>query len=346
MINFIIIFNHLKIDFLTNGVQSVILDEIRRPITEELKKVEHEFQLLVKSDVTLIDKIINHITIYKGKRLRPILLLLCSGLKGDITHHSIRAATIVELLHTATLIHDDVVDESELRRGGPSVNSLWNNKITILIGDYLFSTVLYGLSELNNLAMINVISRVVKRMSQGELLQLENGHNYELEESTYFRLISDKTASLISATCELGAITSTTSANDHHENLRHFGECLGIAFQIKDDLLDFTGKETTLGKPIAKDIIENTITLPLLYGIKNSDNHHQTKILKLLENGITDKDVELVRQFAGESGGIEYASQKAEYFTRQALKCLDMYEETEYKRALIKLTKFITTREH
>jgi octaprenyl-diphosphate synthase len=324
----------------------VILDEIRKPIAEELEKVENEFQLLVKSDVTLIDKIIDHIVTYKGKRLRPILLLLCSGLTGEITQNSIRAATIVELLHTATLIHDDVVDESELRRGGPSVNSLWNNKITILMGDYLFSTVLYGLSELNDLKMIDVISRVVKRMSQGELLQLENGHNYEMEESTYFRLISDKTASLLSATCELGAITSTTSNKEHYQNLRDFGEYLGIAFQIKDDLLDFTGNESTLGKPIAKDIIDNTITLPLLYGIKNSDNHHQTEILKLLETEIDEKDVDLICRFAEQSGGIEYATKKAEYFTNKALNCLEGYQDTAYKRSLTKLTKFITTREN
>ena len=323
----------------------MILNEIRRPILRELERVETEFQVLLKSNITLIDKIISHITTYKGKRLRPILLLLCSGLNGEITGHSIKAATIVELLHTATLIHDDVVDESDLRRGGPSVNSIWNNKISILTGDYLFSSVLRGLSELNNPGMIQVISEVAKRMTQGELLQLEQGHNYEINEDIYFKLISDKTASLLAATCELGVITSNVSDRNHIENLNRFGEFLGIAFQIKDDLLDFTGNEKYLGKPTSKDLIGNTITLPLLYGLNNSNNHRQAEIMEIFTRGIKEEEVDIVRAFANESGGIEYALKKAEYFTAKALKCLDVYENSEYKHSLIKLTHFITKRE-
>ena len=324
----------------------MILNEIRRPISRELKGVEAEFQIMLKSNIILIKKIITHITTYKGKRLRPILLLLCSGLKGEITDDSIKAATIVELLHTATLIHDDVVDESELRRGGPSVNSIWNNKVSILAGDYLFSAVLYGLASLNNLEMIRIISEVAKRMSQGELLQLEQGHNYEMDESTYYRLISYKTASLLSATCELGAITSKAYDTEHIENLRKYGEFLGLAFQIKDDLLDFTGNEKSLGKPILKDLIENNITLPLLYAIKNSDNHHHKEVLEIIKRGIKEEDIDTIREFAENSGGIDYAIKKAEYYTSKALECLELYENTEFKKSLIKLTQFITDREN
>ncbi len=323
----------------------MILEEIRQPIESYLQKVENEFRNMLRSDVELIDKVVAHIVSYKGKRLRPILLLLSSGLKGEITEQSIQAATIVELLHTATLIHDDVVDGSELRRGGPSVNSIWNNKVSILIGDYLFSAVLSNLSGLNDLRLINIISRVARSMSQGELLQLEHGYNYEMEESIYFELISNKTASLLAATCELGAITSLANDKAHHENLRNFGENLGIAFQIKDDLLDFMGSELTLGKPVAKDIIENTITLPLLYGLKNSNNHEHGKVLDRLKNGIQKEDVEIIREFAVESGGIDYALKKAEYYTNQALTCLKDYDESDHKRSLMKLTRFITTRE-
>jgi len=324
----------------------VILDEIRWPIREELEKVESEFQELLKSNVNLLDKIITHITTYKGKRLRPILLLLCSGLRGEITNSSIKAATIVELLHTATLIHDDVVDESELRRGGPSVNSMWNNKISILAGDYLFSTVLYGLSTLNDLEMISVVSDVAKRMSQGELLQLEHGHNYDMDESTYYRLISDKTASLLAATCELGALTSNCKDKSHLKNLKDFGEFLGIAFQIKDDLLDFTGNEKEMGKPILKDLIENHITLPLLYALRKSDNHHNAKVVELIKSGITEKDTQLIRQFAEETGGIEYAKQRAEHFTSKAYECLEIFENNEYRKSLEKLTYYITSRDN
>lgn len=324
----------------------MILNEISKPILPQLEKVELEFKQILKSNVNLINKIVTHITTYKGKRLRPILLLLCSGLKGGITEYSIKAATIVELLHTATLIHDDVIDESELRRGGPSLNSIWSDKISILVGDYLFSSVLHGLSGLKNLDMIKIISNVAKRMSQGELLQLEQGHNYEMNEATYFKLIADKTASLLAATCELGTITSSSYNKNQNNDLKKFGEYLGIAFQIKDDLLDFTGSEKSLGKPIAKDLIENIITLPLLYGLKNSDNHNQTKILTLLQKGIQERDVSIIRNFAKESGGIEYALKKAEYFTNKALDCLRNYKNTEYKRSLIKLTEFITIREH
>ncbi|MBD3287886.1 polyprenyl synthetase family protein [candidate division KSB1 bacterium] len=321
------------------------LEEIRKPVLDDLEKVENEFLNLLHSDVSLIEDVIKHISNFKGKRLRPILLLLCSGLQGGITEYSIKAATIVELLHTATLIHDDVVDKSEMRRGGPSVNSIWTNKISILIGDYIFASVLWGLTGLKNLEMINVLSKVAKRMSQGELLQLEQGQNYEMDEEVYFKLISDKTASLLDATCHLGALTSVDPAAAHVKNLKKFGEYLGIAFQIKDDLLDFTGNALILGKPTSKDLIENTITLPLIYGLKNSDNSKHRKISDILQNGITHDDVEYVRNFAIESGGLEYATKKAEYYTNKALACLDMYQNTDYKRSLIELTYFITSRE-
>ncbi len=322
------------------------LEEIRKPVLEDLEKVENEFLKLLQSDISLIEDVITHISKFKGKRLRPILLLLCSGLQGGVTEYSIKAATIVELLHTATLIHDDVVDKSEMRRGGPSVNSIWTNKISILIGDYIFASVLWGLTGLKDIEMIHVLSDVAKRMSQGELLQLEQGQNCEMDEDVYFRLISDKTASLIDATCHLGALTSANADNAHVENLKKFGEYLGIAFQIKDDLLDFTGNQFKMGKPTSKDIIENTITLPLIYGFKKSTNNNHHKIHSVLQNGITENDVEFVRQFAKESGGLEYATRKAEYYTNKALACLERYDDTDFRKSLIELTYFITSREN
>ena len=180
----------------------VTLEEIRKPIISELEQVETTFHESIKSSIELIDNIVSHIIKYKGKRLRPIFLLLCSGLAGKISKNTIKAAAIIELLHTATLVHDDVVDKADLRRGGPSVNSLWDNKTSILLGDFIFSSVLKNLSSLNNLRMIEIVSNVAKRMSQGELIQLQHNDDYEMDESIYFKLITEKTAALLSATCE------------------------------------------------------------------------------------------------------------------------------------------------
>ncbi len=328
----------------------MILEEIRKPIEEELKHVEIEFQRSLKSNVGLIDQIVQHIACYKGKRLRPIFLLLCSGMMGGITRVSIKAASIVELLHTATLVHDDVVDEADIRRGGPSVNSIWQNKTSILMGDFIFSSVLYNLSGLNDLRLIHVISNVAKRMSQGELLQLQHGHNHDIEEETYFELIAEKTASLLSASCELGGLTaaSTECANNEEyiRSLRRFGDYLGMAFQIRDDLLDFTGNQETLGKPIANDLLENIITLPLLYALKQSSNHNLSMIRDILDRGIHEKDVDIIIQFARDNGGIEYASKKADEFRRKAIDELNHFTDSIYKQNLIALTDFITQREH
>jgi len=187
-----------------------VLDKIREPIENDLKELEIRFQSIIETDVTLIKDVFNHIVATKGKRLRPILLLLCSGLRGKPTEKSYQAAVIVELLHTATLIHDDVVDNSNFRRGAPSINSIWENKISVLIGDYLFAEVLHHITRLEDLRLIQVVSNVTRLMSQGELLQMEKAREFQIDEATYFRLISNKTASLTAATCQLGAMTSTT----------------------------------------------------------------------------------------------------------------------------------------
>ncbi len=320
-----------------------MIAQIRQPIEQELKILESRFQQLIKTDVALIKKIFNYIVLTKGKRLRPMLLFLCGNLQGKLTEKSYAAAVIVELLHTATLIHDDVVDNSELRRGSPSVNSIWDNKIAVLIGDYLFAEVLSGLSDLDDLQLIQVISNVTKQMSQGELLQMEKAQDFQMDEATYFRLISNKTASLTAATCQLGAMTSTQADPEHVRNLRAFGEKLGLAFQIKDDLLDFQGSTEKLGKPIGKDLLENIITLPILFSLKQVDQKTSAEILSLLNNGQMNR--ERIVAFVEQTGGIEYAVQQADHFIRQALECLDRYPDSPYKRSLILLANYITMRE-
>jgi len=324
----------------------VSLKEIRIPILHELEEVENEFQKILQSDVELITNVVHHVTSAKGKRIRPIILLLSSGMIGEITHQSIQAATIIELLHTATLIHDDVVDDSDMRRGAPSVNNIWNNKISVLLGDYMFSSVLFCMSKLNNPDITHVLVDVARKMSKGELLQLQYGKNYQMEESTYFQLIRNKTASLLAASCELGAVTSRNEDTKNYENLRKFGEYLGIAFQIKDDLLDLTGKETEIGKPVAKDLIGNTMTLPILYGLRNTSMKNREYLISLMNNGLNIKDVELLKNFVREVGGIDYAVKKADHYITEAYKCLERYEDSKYKQSLVQLSQFILHREN
>ncbi|MDW7680503.1 MAG: polyprenyl synthetase family protein [bacterium] len=320
-----------------------MFEKIIQPIQEELKQLEAKFQSVINTDIDLIKQIFNYIVSSKGKRLRPILLLLCSGLKSKPAIKSIDAAIIVELLHTATLIHDDVVDNSNLRRGNPSVNSIWENKISVLIGDFLFAHIFNSLVDFKDPKLIKIISNVTTKMSQGELLQMEKAQDFEIDEQTYFRLISYKTASLLAATCQLGAYTSDGEDYAHEENLRTFGESLGIAFQIKDDLLDYYGSQDNLGKPIGKDLIENIITLPVLYSLSQVDKQQQQKIISLLQTGSNNHAEEVVL-FLTNSGGIQYAEQKADQYIQSAMERLDVYADSPYKRSLILLSEYITSR--
>lgn len=321
-----------------------MLETIQQPIKSELAELENRFNSLIHSEIDIINEIFHYIVASKGKRMRPMLLFLCSGLTGKPTNESYEAALIVELLHTATLIHDDVVDNSDLRRGRPSVNSLWENKISVLIGDFLFAEVLNRLNRLNNPTMTQIVTDVTKQMSQGELLQMERAHDFQMDEKTYFRLISDKTASLIAATCQLGALTSRGNDEQHVENLKLFGESLGIAFQIKDDLLDFYGNEDALGKPIGKDILENIITLPVLYGLKQSNEKSREEILSILQNG-KDNSLDKIISFARDTGGIDYAENTAQRYINKAQECMERYSDSPYKKSLSLLSNFITSRE-
>ncbi|HDQ00681.1 MAG TPA: polyprenyl synthetase family protein [bacterium] len=320
-----------------------MFEKIIQPIQAELEQLEAKFQSVIDTDIDLIKQIFNYIITSKGKRLRPILLLLCSGLKSKPTTKSIDAAIIIELLHTATLIHDDVVDNSNLRRGNPSINSIWENKISVLIGDFLFAHIFNSLVDFKDPKLIKIISKVTTKMSQGELLQMEKAQDFEIDEATYFRLISYKTASLLAATCQLGAYTSDGEDYTHEENLRIFGESLGIAFQIKDDLLDYYGSEDKLGKPIGKDLIENIITLPVLYSLRQVNRQQQQKIISLLQNG-ADNQAETIVPFLKDTGGIQYAEHKADHYIQNAMQRLDVYPDSPYKQSLILLAEYITSR--
>lgn len=321
-----------------------MLDKIRKPVEHQLVELEKRFQSIVETDVLLIKQIFTHIVATKGKRLRPILLLLCSNLLGKPTSKTLEAATIVELLHTATLIHDDVVDNSDMRRGAPTINRIWENKISVLIGDYLFAEVLYQLTKLDDPRMLEIIANITRQMSQGELLQMEKARDFQMDEHIYFRLIANKTASLTAATCQLGGLSSTRPDPDHVENLRAFGENLGIAFQIQDDLLDYEGSAQKLGKPIGKDLLENIITLPILYSLKQADEPSRQEMLAILADGSPAKKA-AIHQFVQQHQGCEYARQQAERYIHQAQRCLDRYEASPYKEALGLLSNYIISRE-
>jgi len=321
-----------------------VLEKICLPIKKELKELDQEFSSIIETDVKLIKDIFSYMVSNKGKRLRPILLLLCSGLKGKPTRASLQTAMIVELLHSATLIHDDVVDNSNLRRGNPSVNSIWENKISVLIGDFLFAHIFGSLVGMKDNRLIKIIAEVTSQMSQGELLQMERAQDFQMDEETYMTLISHKTASLLAATCQIGAISSSVDSDaEHIENMRLFGENLGIAFQIKDDLLDFFGNQEDIGKPIGKDLIENIITLPVMYSLKNTDESTRKKMLSILENG-KEKEMKTIIEFVKQSGGHEYAEDKANFYIQSALNCLEKYPSSQYKDSLILLSEYITAR--
>jgi octaprenyl-diphosphate synthase len=267
---------------------------------------------------------------------------------GGITDVSIKSAALVELLHCATLIHDDVIDVSDLRRGAPSVNAIWGNKVSILIGDLFYSRVLYRLAQIGDDEITHIVSMAIKRICEGELIQLQNGIDYEaIEEHTYFDLIDKKTASLLAVACELGALSSVSgNGGASRDVMRMIGTNLGIAFQIKDDVMDIVGSPESLGKPSSHDLLEHTLTLPLLHGLKHSKNGNRDEVLAILNRGVTQDDIETVHQFVRESGGVEYAERKAREYHDTALTLLAEFEDSVYKRSLVRLTDFIIDRSY
>ncbi len=319
------------------------LDEIVLPIRDEIKVFNNEFKRAIRSRVGLVDTIARYILHQKGKKIRPMLVLLSAAATGGINDSTYRAATMVELLHTATLIHDDVVDNADTRRGIASINAAWKNKIAVLMGDYLLSRGLLLSLENNEFRFLKVSSVAVKRMSEGELLQIQKSRQLDMDEATYFRIISDKTASLISTCCELGAVSATTDENTI-AHLRDFGEYVGLAFQIRDDVLDYEGKEATLGKPIGGDIRERKVTLPLIYALENAPRNEARSVLRQLKKGKTGSRIGEVIEFAEKYGGIERAHQKAEEFISNARLELEGIADSESKESLLKLTDFVVER--
>jgi len=319
--------------------------EITYPIEDELSKFHELFKHSLKSKVTLLELITKYILKQKGKKIRPILVLLSSDLCGGISERSYRGATLVELLHTATLVHDDVVDNAETRRNFPSINAVWKNKIAVLMGDYLLARGLMLAVDGNDFDFLRVITNTVKRMSEGELLQISKTRKLDIDEETYFRIISDKTASLLSTCCEIGARASTDDENKITA-MKEFGENLGIAFQIRDDILDFIGTKNIFGKSLGADIKEKKITLPLIYALKNAPKDESIKIINLLKSKERKTKVDVVIKFVKMYEGIEYSEKVALEYSKTALSKLEQFQTSESRLSLESLVSFVVERKN
>jgi octaprenyl-diphosphate synthase len=319
------------------------LKTISSPIQDELEEFKKEFRQAMKSKVMLVDIIGKYLLNQKGKKIRPILVLLSAKLCGEINKRTYIGATLVEMLHTATLIHDDVVDEAATRRGFPSINAVWKNKIAVLMGDYLLSRGLLHALDNREFNFLQITSRAVKRMSEGELLQIQKNRKLDVNEETYFKIISDKTASLITACCEIGAASST----DNIENIRllsEFGENVGIAFQLRDDLLDYVGKKKIMGKSSGSDLKEKKFTLPLIHALNNSSKKESKEIIDLVKNGSYSKSRSIVLDFIKEYKGIDYTEKKTREYCGIAKSKISSFETSDTKETLVNFVDFIAER--
>ncbi len=320
-----------------------IVNEITAPIENELIEFEIHFKDLMRSEVPLLNKVTQFMIKRKGKQMRPMFVFLTAKMLGTVNESTYDAASLVELLHTATIVHDDVVDDANERRGYFSVNALWKNKIAVLVGDYLLSQILILTIEKKNTDLLNIIAKAVKEMSEGELLQIEKARHLDITEEVYFEVIRKKTASLISACCETAAI----SVNSHHERerMREFGTLVGIAFQIKDDIFDY-GSSKEIGKPTGIDIREQKMTLPLIYVLNNSNSLISTELKNIIKNkNQSSIFIKRAVKLVIENGGIDYAKQKMKLIIEEALLLLKPISENEAKKSLVALLHYTINRE-
>jgi len=313
-------------------------------IADELNIFEQKFAQSVKSNTPLLDRIMKYIIKRKGKQLRPMFVFLSAKLHGPINESTYRAAALVELLHTATLVHDDVVDESLERRGFFSINALWKNKIAVLVGDYLLSKGLLLSTSAGDFKHLHILSNAVKQMSEGELLQLEKSRKLNLKEDIYFEIIRSKTASLLSSACAVGA-WSTSQDEAITEKMKSFGEKAGIAFQIKDDLFDYGNED--IGKPTGNDLKEKKLTLPLIYTLNNVDAAEKRKIIYIIKNQNKDPaKIQYVLAKVIEAGGIKYAAKKMVEYRDEALRILSEFPESDIRKGLEELVMYTTDRKY
>jgi len=320
------------------------MDFVKNIIGKELSTFEKKFEDAVRSNTPMLDRILRYIIKRKGKQMRPMFVFLSAKLVGEINESTYRAAALVELLHTATLVHDDVVDESMERRGFFSINAIWKNKIAVLVGDYLLSKGLLLSTSNEDFMHLHILSEAVKQMSEGELLQIEKSRKLNLNEDVYFEIIRNKTASLLSSACAVGAY-STGKDEQKTEKMKLFGQKVGIAFQIKDDLFDY-GKED-VGKPTGNDIREKKLTLPLIYTLNTIDKNARRKIIYMLKNENKNKEsINFIIESVIKAGGIKYAETKMNLYRDEALEILYTFDASPVRSALEELVRFTTDRKY
>lgn len=322
------------------------IQDVTASVADEIDIFQQKYKTVLHSSNTLVDKVSRYVLRQQGKQIRPALVLLSAAACGGIGESTYRAAIMVELLHSATLIHDDVVDGAEMRRGIASINALWKNKISVLIGDYLLSKgLLYSLDH-RDYTSLHTVSEAVRRMSEGEILQIQKTRSLDISEEDYLSVISDKTASLIASSCAMGAASATDDASKIAA-MKNYGEYLGLAFQIRDDLLDYTGDSKKTGKQMGIDIKDKKITLPLIYALRNSPPSEQKKIRSILKSSkkraVRSDDV---IAFVKSKGGLEYAAAVAEGFASKAVGSLGGFPESEIKTSLLNLMDFVMKRQH
>ena len=319
-----------------------LLDTIQKPIAFEMSSFEKKFQESMRSKVNLLDKITKYIIKRKGKQMRPMFVFLVSKLCGETQDATYRGASLIELLHTATLVHDDVVDDSNYRRGFFSLNALWKNKIAVLVGDYLLSRGLLLAVKNKDFQSLEIVSNAVQEMSEGELLQIEKARKLDITEDVYFEIIRQKTATLIASCCAVGAATVGNN-EETIEKMRLFGEKVGIAFQIKDDLFDYGTNE--IGKPLGIDIKEKKMTLPLIYALNQVDWLQKRKIINKIKNkSHKQEQVDQVIQFVKDNNGLEYATKVMNTYHKEALTLLNDFNDSQAKESLIALLDYTINR--
>jgi len=319
------------------------LKSIQTPIKEELQQFEQVFRQVMKSKIPLLDKVTRYIVKTKGKQMRPMFVLLSAQLCGTINDSSYRAATLIELLHTATLVHDDVVDDSNERRGFFSINALWKNKISVLVGDFLLSRGLLLSLENDDFELLKIVSEAVKQMSEGELVQTEKARRMDIQEAVYFEIIEKKTASLIASCCAVGA-ASAGADRETIDRMRSFGKNAGIAFQIKDDIFDYESSRNA-GKPTGIDIKERKMTLPLIFTLNNVGIAEKRQLINLVKNHNENPEkVAIVIEKVKQSGGIEYATEQMQLYVNKALDLLTDLPEGESLEALRALVHYTIDR--
>jgi octaprenyl-diphosphate synthase len=318
------------------------IQAIQAPIATEMEDFEQKFKASVRTKVMLLDKIMGYIVKSKGKQMRPMFVFLTAGTCGKISETTYRGAALIELLHTATLVHDDVVDDSDYRRGFFSINALWKNKIAVLVGDYLLSRGLLLAIDNGDFELLRIVSKAVREMSEGELLQIEKARSLDITEEVYLEIIRQKTATLIAACCGVGA-SSGGALPENVRLMQDFGEKIGIAFQIKDDLFDYGTAE--IGKPLGIDIKEKKMTLPLIYTLNTGTKDLKRKIINIVKNESENpRKVNEVIEIVKQNGGIEYAEKMMKKYYEEAMKMLDIFPDSSYKSSLQNLVVYTIER--